>query len=108
MRHHVRPRPQVADKLRAQIQVGAVTKIKHDDAGLAEIICKQVALDKLNTIGHASLGGIFPAFLNQLRVDLDSHRPACAKVANGGNDNAPVTRTQIIHHVVRADIGQPE
>src|ERR1035437_10438867 len=98
MRHHARPRLQVADKLRAQIQVGAVAKIENEDTGLAEIICEQVALDKLNTISHPSLGGLFPAFLNQLWVDLDSHGSPRTEIEHGGHDHGPRARTPNTDH----------
>jgi hypothetical protein len=84
-------------------------QIQHDDRGLADANgrIEDVTEDERHPIGDARglRGGV--GLRDPLRVDVDADA-ARAKLLGGGNDDLPVTATEVIDDIVFRDFGEGE
>jgi hypothetical protein len=75
--------------------------------GLADVGVEQIAREKERALGDAGLARRRDALLDQAGIELDTEA-ARAQSLRGGDDDAPVTRTEIDQEIVRAHPGQLE
>jgi hypothetical protein len=65
-------------------------------------------LQELHSVGDSSLACIFVALANSFRVNVNANASLCAEFFNGGDDNSPVTATEIVNHIVFAHLCHPQ
>jgi hypothetical protein len=76
-------------------------------SSLGEVHLEEVTLDELHLVGNAGGAGVLFALGDALGVDIHAHAGR-AVLLRGGDDDAPVAATEVVHHVPRPHAGQVE
>ena len=103
MRHHTGAWLHLQD-LGPQLQIKFGQQIHRDDIGRAEIFFENIARDDAHLVLHTSLSDLAASELSHVGVEFNAHGIGLEFLCGRNRDDA-VTRTQVIHPILRRDFG---
>ncbi|CAN5791654.1 hypothetical protein BH23GEM6_BH23GEM6_01610 [soil metagenome] len=102
MGYHTGSWRQLGQQLRLQPMIDDGKQVKRHDRRTAEIHTEEIVLLKGDQVGDSSVLRIAACQHHELVIDLDTHA-ACTEEQGSGDHDPPISRTEIIDHVVGSD-----
>jgi hypothetical protein len=102
MGHDSRAGTKLALELRREIEIDGDGQIQRDDRRLREVRGEQIAVNEGDSIGDTAFLRDLARPLDEARVDLDADTLRSILLRRDDED-AAVSRTQVVHHVVSRD-----